>query len=349
MQTDDTSLDVTLLKTFSLIGVIFLHATLPFTIPEGFWTIYAPWQSSLAEAFKFWGGLLIIPSFMLASGYLAALSEDRRPRKASKYIVNRIKRLLVPWFLLSVFWMVPLYTLFDIPAYNRPKGFTLGETYQASLLGLFADHLWFLLVLFWVASFWAVLQPLRRRFGLFFGIVCVFATSLLLHYYGQWLKMYCIWEIDGPLLWFTAGYVFFRYRICAEKAAAWHPLVLFIVNAVCFVALSRYSSRTPLIYWITSGLGALAAFHACLYFVRIHEWLRKFWMYRYFEENSFRFYLFHMPGGYLTFNILTSMGMTTPLLLILLSFSFNICLTAGIVTMVNAIEKRFKFISILSK
>jgi hypothetical protein len=66
--------DVTLLKTFSLIGVIFLHAALPFTVPEGFWKFYAPWQSALVEAFKFWGGLVLIPSFMLASGYLAALS-----------------------------------------------------------------------------------------------------------------------------------------------------------------------------------------------------------------------------------------------------------------------------------
>jgi peptidoglycan/LPS O-acetylase OafA/YrhL len=349
MRTDDAAFDVTLLKTFSLIGVIFLHAVYPFTAPGEFWKFYAPWQSALAETFKFWGELLLIPSFMLASGYLAALSEDRRPRKASEYIVNRVKRLLVPWFLLSIFWMVPLYTLFDIPAYNRPEGFTLGETYQAALLGLFAEHLWFLLVLFWVTSFWAILQPLRRRFGLLSGLVCAFAASLLMRYYGQGLTLYCVRETDGPLLWFTAGYVFFRYRTRAEKTAEWHPLLLFVVNAVFFVALSRYSSQTPLIYWITCGVGALAAFQVCLHLARCYEWLRQFRLYRYFEDNSFRFYLFHMPGGYLTFKILAATGMTAPLPLILLSFSFNVCLTAGIVATANAIEKRFNFISILSQ
>jgi hypothetical protein len=26
--------------------------------------------------------------------------------------------------LLMIFWMVPLYTFFDIPSYNRPEGYT---------------------------------------------------------------------------------------------------------------------------------------------------------------------------------------------------------------------------------
>jgi hypothetical protein len=37
-------------------------------------------------------------------------------------------------------------------------------------------------------------------------------------------------------------------------------LLLFVVNAVSFAALSRYSSQTPLFYWITCALGVLAAF-----------------------------------------------------------------------------------------
>jgi hypothetical protein len=114
---------IALLKTLSLFCVILLHAMLPFTTPGGFWTFYADRQSSLAEVCVFWMGFIVIPAFMLASGYLAALSEERRPRSVAEQIVNRAKRLLVPWFLLMVFWMAPLYTLFDIPAYNRPAGF----------------------------------------------------------------------------------------------------------------------------------------------------------------------------------------------------------------------------------
>jgi peptidoglycan/LPS O-acetylase OafA/YrhL len=342
MRTDNAAFDVvTLLKTLSLISVIFLHAAYPFTVPEGFWKFYASRQSALAEALKFWGGLIVIPSFMFASGYLAALSEDRRPRKAAEYIANRAKRLLVPWFLLSVFWMAPLYTFFDIPAYNRPEGFSLGETYRAALSGLFTDHLWFLLVLFWVASFWAILQPLRKRFGLSSGLACAFAASLLMRYYGRGLTFYCVWQTDGPLLWFAAGCVLFRHRARFERAAARYPLPLFAVNAALFAALSRYSSQTPLLYWITCGLGALAAFQICLHLARRYEWLRQFRLYRYFEDNSFRFYLFHIPGVYLIFRILAATGMTAPWPLILLSFSLNVCLTAGIVAAANTLEKRF--------
>jgi hypothetical protein len=75
--------------------------------------------------FFFWGQFILIPSFVLASGYLAALSAERKRRSFPAYIAGRAYRLLVTWFFLMVLWMVPLYTFFDIPAYNRPEGYTL--------------------------------------------------------------------------------------------------------------------------------------------------------------------------------------------------------------------------------
>jgi surface polysaccharide O-acyltransferase-like enzyme len=334
---------IALLKTLSLLGVILVHAMLPFTRPEGFWKFYAEQPSEVAEFFKFWGGFIIIPSFMLASGYLAALSEEKKLRRVHEYIAARIKRLLVPWFLLMVFWTVPLYTLFDIPSYNRPAGYTLAQTYQAALTGLFADHLWFLLVLFWVGLFFALIRPLEQRFGGLTGPALALVAALLMNVYGRELTWYAVWQTDGPLVWFGLGIALGRYRAGIGEAIARYPWALFCANAALFVVAAKYAAQTvPWVYWTTCGLGALGAFQACLHLARCHAVFRRFRLYRYFEDNAFRFYLFHMPGAYLCFKMLAAAGLTSPLPYMLSSFALNFCLTAGIVALVNALEKRWE-------
>ncbi|MDR1148860.1 MAG: acyltransferase, partial [Spirochaetaceae bacterium] len=228
---------IALLKTLCLLAVIFGHAVIPFTepVPGGFWKFYAGRQSAAAEFFCFWVVLVAVPSFMLASGYLAALSAERRRRSAPAYIAGRVKRLLVPWLLLTVFWMVPLYTLFDIPAFNRPETYTLAQTYRAGLEGLFADHLWFLLVLFWVDVFFAALRPLARRFGALLVPALALVAALLMNEYGRTLTWYDVWQTSGPLVWFGLGTILCRYRDGIGKALARHPVPLFGLNAVLFV------------------------------------------------------------------------------------------------------------------
>jgi peptidoglycan/LPS O-acetylase OafA/YrhL len=333
---------IALLKSLCLLGVMFLHAVLPFTTPDpgGFWKFYAGWQSEAANFFNFWGGFVLIPSFILASGYTAALSAERSRRSAPAYIADRAKRLLIPWFLLMVFWMVPLYTLFDIPVYNRPEGYTLAQTYRVGLEGLFADHLWFLLVLFWVSVFFAALRPAARRFGRLLVPALALIAALLVNEYGRTLTWYAVWETSGPLVWFGLGTILCRYRDGIGKTLARHPVPLFGLNVVLFVVTAVFGAQTTPMYWLTCCLGALAAFQACLYFARHHSRLRGFRPYRYFENNAFRFYLFHMPGGYLTYRMLAAVGLSSPLPFMLLSFACNFCLTACIVAVFNTLEKR---------
>jgi hypothetical protein len=319
---------------------MFLHAVLPFTKPGGFWRFYADRQSGAADFFNFWGGFILIPSFMLASGYLAALSMKRRPRGALAYIAGRAKRLLVPWFLLMIFWMVPLYTFFGIPAYNRPETYTLAQTYRVGLEGLFADHLWFLLALFWVDVFFAVLRPAASRFGGMFVPALALAAALLVNEYGRTLTWYCVWETSGPLIWFGLGTILYRYRDGIGKMLARRPGTLFVLNAVLFVVTAVFGSQMTPVYWLTCCMGALAAFQACLYLARYYSRLRGFRPYRYFEDNAFRFYLFHMPGGYLTYRMLAAAGLSSPLPLMLLSFALNLCLTTCLVAVFNTLEKR---------
>jgi peptidoglycan/LPS O-acetylase OafA/YrhL len=241
-----------------------------------------------------------------------------------------------------VFWMVPLYTLFDIPVYNRPAGFTLAQTYQVALKGLFADHLWFLLVLFWVSIFWfIVIRPTTKRFGALAGLTLALAVALLIHEYGQGVTWYALWQTDGPLVWFVLGGILPRYRNRIEKAGGWYSHIIFVVSVMIFVILVRSGAEsTPVLYWAICGLGALTAFQMCLYLARHHDRLRRFWPYRFFEDNSFRFYLFHMPGAFLCFMGLDALGVTAPVPFMMLSFVLNLCLTAAIIALIPGNRNR---------
>ena len=126
------------------------------------WKLYA---DTTAFGGDFAAALLLsalVPSFIFASGFLLEKTLQTSELSFGDILGSRIKRLLVPWFLIMLFWLVPLYTLFDIPAYQRPAGSSLLEAYAAGLQGRFVDHTWFLLVLFWASLFWLLCRPLAR-------------------------------------------------------------------------------------------------------------------------------------------------------------------------------------------
>ena len=153
---------ITLQKTLCLFFVIVFHALLPFTTHNPYWRLYADTQAIGGDIVASLLGFTLVPSFIFASGFLLEKSLQTAPRPAD-ILGKRIKRLLVPWFLVMLLWLVPLYTLFDIPAYNRPEGASFWQTLLAGLQGRFTDHLWFLLVLFWASLFWLLCRPLAQR------------------------------------------------------------------------------------------------------------------------------------------------------------------------------------------
>jgi peptidoglycan/LPS O-acetylase OafA/YrhL len=335
--------EISLLKTCSLLGVIFIHALGPFTVPRIFWKMFAEQPNLTADLIVSWLSLVIIPSFMLASGYLLALSLECKKRSFLEQLANRARRLLIPWLCLTLFWMVPLYTLFDLPAYNRPAGLSLLHTYEAGLKGLFSDHLWFLMVLFWVSLFWLAVFPLLKKIGAAGGLALALVVSWLISRYGQGLTWYALWETAGPLIYVFLGIALWRWR--ARLAPFWQRWAIpaFALTFLLYALFAWYGELPPVLYWTGCCAGALLAYQASRFCSqRWYRALRGNLCYRYFEDNAFRFYLFHMPGGLVVFKALNAWTSLSPLPFILLSFILNLALTTLIVILMNALEARFR-------
>ncbi|MDR1085864.1 MAG: acyltransferase [Deltaproteobacteria bacterium] len=331
--------EINLLKTCSLLGVIFVHALLPFTVPGIFWKMVAEQPNITAGWIASSLGLIIIPSFMMASGYLLARSLELKKRSFAEQLANRAKRLLSPWLCMTLFWTVPLYTLFDLPAYNRPVGLSLLHTYEAGLKGLFNEHLWFLLVLFWASVFWLAAFPLLKRIGQLGGLVLAFALSWLIDRYGRGLTWYTLWETAGPLIHVFLGISLWTCRDRLDVFLKRRKVPVFTVTLLLYALFASRVDLPQILYWIACCAGALLAYQASLYCSR--RWykdLRGNVCYRYFEDNAFRFYLFHMPGGLLVFKALDALTSLPPLPFVLLSFTLNLAATTLIVALVNTVE-----------
>jgi peptidoglycan/LPS O-acetylase OafA/YrhL len=192
-------------------------------------------------------------------------------------------------------------------------------------------------------AFFSLMRPIERLLGALSGPALALAAAFLINGYGRGLTRYALWQTSGPLVWFGLGSILCRYRGGIGETIARRPKTLFGINAVRFFGAAVFGAQTePMVYWLTCCLGALVAFQACLYSARCHGWLRGLRLYRYFDDNAFRFYLFHIPGGHLTYKMLAAAGMSSPLPVMLLSFALNFCLTACIVALFNAAGKRFQ-------
>ena len=82
--------------------------------------------------------------FTLVSGYLFCFLkvEKKRYQKFDKFILNKSKRLLVPYTVICVCWVAPIMVYF--------YKLGLNEIIYRFLLGSSPGQLWFLLMLFWV-------------------------------------------------------------------------------------------------------------------------------------------------------------------------------------------------------
>jgi peptidoglycan/LPS O-acetylase OafA/YrhL len=334
---------ITLQKTLCLLGVLFLHAVLPFTEGNFFWKLYADERSVAATALVVFFGAVLIPSFIFASGFLFAHSLEHRQRTFREQLASRAKRLLRPWLLIVLFWLVPLYTLFDLPSFNRPLHITLMEGYSLALRGLFADHLWFLLVLFWVSLFWLLALPIVRRTNQFTGAIIAVAVAALVQGFGGDLTWFCFSQISAPLLFFYLGCLTYWHRERINTLLMSFPLLLLFALAAALAVLSPLSSASFPAACLISCLGC--AFSYLLSLMLVHKGyqaLRTFSPYRYFEEHSFRFYLFHMPTGLLVFKAVNYINILPVFLQIFVIFALCFVATSFIVMASRRLEKIFR-------
>ncbi|MBR1778690.1 MAG: acyltransferase [Alphaproteobacteria bacterium] len=254
-----------IIRIFAAILVVLGHSTyLTITTDHGginytFETAKTVFSSSFFKTWLYcsaWVYRFHIPLFFMLAGSVFAL---RPETKITSLLIKKIRRLLVPFFLCGLFFMIPLKTMGGF--FDKDK---LPEIVIAFLTGHESGHLWFLPALFWCFTVFVLLRRICQK------PIFLILTSLLFYLFHSDLPQ-VFFEFAFSmqyLIFFVFGFYFDRLRPALMKKPK-TAVCLLIALTVLNAADTRYHFLPPL-FFMTAGalLVYFLALICCILFPR---------------------------------------------------------------------------------
>lgn len=186
-------------KTIMMIIVVVFHS-LAFWGIKDWYSISTSSVNRIAETFCNWMASFHVYTFVFVAGFLFFELKMRNGKynSLSDYIVKKIKRLIVPYVLVSLSWCIPIGTLFF--------KYSIIEIIKKYFLGMAPSQLWFLLMLFWVYSAaWIILKYIYEKNEYLATIIVamLFVTSIIIRQFIP--NVFMIWRSFEFLPIFWAG------------------------------------------------------------------------------------------------------------------------------------------------
>lgn len=167
-----------------------------------------------------------MPLFMFASGFLYRATHREQPY--GKFIAGKFKRLMVPYFTVSVLVISLKLAMSGVLPLDHPvTAMTYVEILYLPSAGYF---LWFIWALWWMMVIIPAFRTVRSRQMLLAG-------SLILWFVSPCLpEIFCIRQFGGMLVFFSGGTVVADYM--RSKAIGSFSVLWQIISVVLFVALA---------------------------------------------------------------------------------------------------------------
>lgn len=259
-----------------------------------------------------------IPLFFMLAGSAFALHPER---KLKPLLIKKTRRLLIPFFLCGLFFMIPLKTLGNFFETTKTS-----EVITAFLTGHESGHLWFLPSLFWCfVVFFSLLKICKKP-------VFIIVSSLLFYLFHSTLPQ-GFFEFAFSmqyLIFFTMGFYFDKFRPALEKRP---KTTLFLLAVLIFLNIfdTKLHFLPPLLFMTIGSFGVyFIALAFCLFFPKKTEptFVKKA------ADQTMNVYLFHDP---LMFVILALFAANQSWLSIAGGGIYFLCRTIGVIVMSVAI------------
>ena len=146
-----------------------------------------------------------MPLFMFASGFVY-IATKRDGEKYGEFIMKKIKRLMIPYFVVSSI-VITIKLLTEGHAYvQNPKTvMSFVKMFYYPEAGFF---LWFIWALWWMFVIVPVFKTKQQRLALF-------AISILLHYVPfATTDIFCVAQFKNMLVFFMLGVIVYDWKDC---------------------------------------------------------------------------------------------------------------------------------------
>lgn len=325
-------------KTVLMLLVVFYHSILFW---GGTWLDNQPviFKSKVLSILAVWFNTFHIYGFTLVSGYIFQYLkyEKDKYQKFLLFIVNKAKRLLVPYAFVAIIWVIPIsYALFS---------YTSKDIIFKYLLCTGPSQLWFLWMLFDIFCFvWIISNWLKNDFIAIF-ISCI--AWLIGYVCGtRFPNIFCIWTAFNYLPFFILGMKLREKNTCFLYKV---PTILFVfMQLVLFVVYQITSSNSTILYRLVNLialysahiLGALMSFFVLRWLAEKVDWKNNK-LFMMFSKYSMTIYLFHQQIIYVT--IIWLNGKVNPYVHSFVNFLVALVLSSFI----SALLMKFKVTRIL--
>ena len=292
---DDLDFAKTILMAFVIIG----HCC-AFWTGEWFSVIKPAFNSPMLSILAKWLNTFHIYGFVLISGFIyAKIIKNGGYSSLKDFLWKKVKRLLIPYFFVSIIWVIPLSNYF----FN----FTGEQILQNYVLMKAPEHLWFLPMLFGVFVFFHLFRLSLRFETLTITCIILYVISFFIppeYNYFQIIK------VCQFIPFFLIGYIFgfkkenvWREDLNKKRGLS-NPFILLILIIINLLLSAVLSMPEPF-RGFRIVLGAIVNYEGAISIVSIlvylgHHLILNNKVYHCFSNNNFTIYLFHQPIIYYT-------------------------------------------------
>lgn len=234
-----------------------------------------------------------MPVFVFVSGAVfSRCLMNGKYKDVKRFVVNKAKRLLVPYFLFGIFYVTPVMVLLGITDLGVKRYIVEGI-----LCDMNSRHLWYLYALFLMLVLTRTAQPFLDRHPTAIYLLLGFFTCLACRY---WIvpEAFGIMHVAKFYCYFLLGYIFDRNKDVLDKQTAkywWLSIFGFLVIA-CIALFTREEALRVL-----AGFIGIFSCYAVTIKTQKYFWETK--LYGIILENSMGIYLFHPMIIYVLFYI----------------------------------------------
>jgi len=259
-----------------------------YIIPDDVSSIY---YSPFAEVIRFmasWVYGFHMPLFFIMSGAVLAL----KPIPAfDKFFKSKFKRLLIPYFVYGILYMLPVKYLsgfYDVTGFKKAMtGFLSGQD---------SGHLWFLPALFWCMLAFMLIKTVISRFTKSNYALLIASGAVLFLYNYIPFDILQMKKGLAYIFYFTLGYVLENERRENKPWCIRKTLSTIIILSVLEVIHNKYHIlNTFFVSLIGSLLTILIAYLCTKLFAKFSESKA----FNVITRNLFFVYIFHDPLNYI--------------------------------------------------
>ncbi len=325
--------NVNLIKIILMVLIVISHSII---FLNGSWYPYGTIEKVNVISYVVdWLGSFHIFAFTLVSGYIFYYQkyEISAYPKYSSFILKKVKRLIVPFLFLSLFWVIPVNWIIG--------GFNL-ERFAKILIGVRSEQLWFLLMLFFV---FALCYPLSNFFkkrgllGAFVSLACYGVGFIGAYFLPDVLQIFTALKF---IPFFFLG---FKMRQGWDKYISKIPFYIYIIiDVLIFGALIFIQARDGMVFkllsvavgFILNVIGSIMVWTTLQTIGNRYEW-KNSKLLSFLSDKTFILYLLHHQIIYLVIylflgkiniylililNLVISFGLSTLLSILILKFNW---------------------------